>query len=380
MNFLHGISQNMKVLNMEIKKDILDNLQIEYNYLLCEFQSDIEKANKDSKVILRLLDEIRLFWNKYINLIEFELDNFTSEKNCMLFSGASYLDVKESEHYYFTLFGDYHVISDPLLKLETFFRNTNYTNEEVFDVFKRAYYDTLKVTQEYHNTIHVLPIEDISYKYEPNRLELFDTFYWRFVSTVLDSDIKNDSDFSKEYKCLSDVENNIDKFILSNLIFTDPSDANLPLEERCEIYKNSYPHFQSLSNIEAFKVASYSRIAQTLDIILTSVSIGFIPYIRDDITFRYFLLLKDTFINDDKVKKLIENTVLFHIVYKTLPTEWLIKYNFKEFIQTIKPYNTIQVINQRLDKSNISILNSRVEPMKEIIHEEIAKILKVKSG
>lgn len=365
---------------MEFKKDTLDNLQIEYNRLLCEFQFDVEKADKDSKIILKLLDEIKLFWNKYINLIEFELENFVNEKNCIIFSGASYLDVKELEHYYFTLFGDYHVISDPLLELEVFFRNSNYTNEEVFDVFKRAYYDTLKLTQEYHNSIHVLPIKNISYKYEPNRLELFDTFYWRFISTILDSKIKNESDFSKEYMFLSDIEKSMDKFILSNLIFTDPSDAHLSLEERCEIYKNSYPQFQTLSNIEVFVTASYSRIAQTLDILLTSVSTGFIPYIRDNITFRYFLLLKDTFTNDNKVKELIENTVLFHVVYKTLPVEWLLKYTFKEFIQTVDPYNTIQVIKEKLAKNNIHILNSQVEPMIEITHEEIAKILKVKSG
>lgn len=360
------------------ENDVLKTIQIEYNQLLNEFLPLIDNhlPTEPSK-LLKIIDEVKLFWYKRLPLVEFEIENWARAKECLLLSGAIYLDVKDKEHYFFTLLGDYHIIDDPLLKMEGFFRysDNKFLDENIIDIFKRAYFDTLEVTKSHSNIIHILPIKELVLNYYNNNNELINKFYWRFISTVLNVEVKNTSEFFDEFNVLSDIEKKLDEFILSNLIFIDTNDSKLSLEARCEKYKKEYPQFEELTNIEIFNVATYSFVAQTIDILLNSSFLGFTPYIRNDITFRYFLLLKDTFIGDDEIRKVVEKSIILYIAYKSVHSTRLTKYNFDEFIDRVKNENLMFSIFEELKRNEIEVIYSEVEPIKKIIDEEIKKLL-----
>ncbi|SIS04196.1 hypothetical protein SAMN05878482_11078 [Peribacillus simplex] len=358
--------------------DVLKIIQIEYNQLLNKLLPDIDNnAPVEPSKILRIIDEVKLFWYKRLPLVEFEIENWARAKECLLLSGAIYLNVKDNEHYFFTLFGDYHVVDDPLIKLEGFFRysDVKLLDKNLIDIFKRAYFDTLEVTKNHSNLIHILPIKELVLKYYNDNNELINKFYWKFVSIILNSEVKNTSEFFDKFRALSDIEKELDEFILSNLIFIDTNDSKLSLEDRCNRYKKEYQQFEELTNLEIFNVATYSYVAQTIDILLISSFLGFTPYIRNDIAFRYFLLLKDTFIGDDEIRKVVEKSIVLYIAYKSVHLTRLTKYNFDEFIDRVKNENLMFSIFERLKSNEIEVIYSEVEPTRKIIDEEINKLL-----
>ncbi|ARF16729.1 hypothetical protein [Sporosarcina ureae] len=363
---------------MEFNNDVLNNIQVEYRNLLAELQTVIGEPSFGFSTALKLIDEVKLFWLKRLNLIEFEIERWSSSRECLLLSGAMYLDVENFEHYPFVLIGDYHVVEEPLIKFEGFFRNSNDTFKDSYtlNLFKEAYYDTFKIARDYPTSIHILPVKDL-YNQNNSKLELFDTFYWKFVSSILNTDLKSGSEFLANYSSLSDIENGLDDYVLDNLVFTDIMDSKLNLEERCEKYRSQYPQLANLSNIRVFQFATYSFVTQALDILLTSVSSGFTPYIRNDITFRYFLLLKDTFVEDEKIRIMVEKTIIIFIMYNTISLEKLIKYNFNDLYEKVKEGQLLKRISERLSMSNITVLDGEVEKIGKMIHEELRNIIEI---
>ncbi len=56
------------------------------------------------------------------------------------------MDVKDNEHYLFKALGNEHIISDPLLKLENFFKVPKRVfDENSIQLFQKAFSDVLKV-------------------------------------------------------------------------------------------------------------------------------------------------------------------------------------------------------------------------------------------
>ncbi|UOQ44840.1 hypothetical protein MUN89_02475 [Halobacillus salinarum] len=360
---------------MEYKNKLLNKIQEEYKSLLIRYQSTILKENTDSNSILRVIDEVRIFWYKKLNIIDFVIDKEFKTTENLLLTGAVYLDTKESEHYHFKLFGDYHVVDDPILKMESFFRVSADKDQRTTDVFKRAYRDTLDVVNNYRESIYILPVNALLSKYDKDINDILKEFFWRFMSTALNTKIESDKDFHEKFKSISKVEENIDGFILDNLVYIDSTDSRLSLKERCERYQKEYSHFNNLSLTEIFIIATYSYIAQTIDILLTSSSLGFTPYIRHDVTFRYFLLLKDTFVEDENIKKLIEKTIIYYIMYNTIPLSVLTTISYDELYSRLNNTKLLDKVLERLRDLDIEILYGEVETIKKVIREEVDNII-----
>ncbi len=132
------------------------------------------------KQIAMIIDEIQCFWLDKKDILSFELENLTSEKKCFLLSGATYLDVKDNEHYIFKALGDEHIISDPLLKLEPFFRVSNQVFDRgVIEVFRRAYSDVLNILSNFQNIFYILPIHQIANSDKREYMELLRDFFFK---------------------------------------------------------------------------------------------------------------------------------------------------------------------------------------------------------
>jgi len=121
------MSQSGSQINIMLKmnKPFLKNIlksQEEYFEIALQYRDIVEKDDLSIEQIAMILDEIKCFWLEHLKIIEFELEELTEKNSCFLLSGAIYLNVSNYEHYYFKSFGDYHLLSDPFLKMEHFFR------------------------------------------------------------------------------------------------------------------------------------------------------------------------------------------------------------------------------------------------------------------
>jgi hypothetical protein len=362
---------------MEFNSPVLNKIQKEYSDLLIKYQPFVLKEDLDSNTILKIIDDVKIFWLKRLSLLVFENDRRPNSIESLLLSGAIYLDIDDFEHYYFKLFGDYHVVPDPILKMEPFFRipDDKFVDKNTIRIFKTAFHDTLNLLNNIENTIHILPIKSMLLKYETNKEDFINKFYWIFISSILNTEVSGKQEFYEKFRTISDIESKIDEFILNNLVYIDSTDSQMTLEQRCERYKKEYPQFQDLSNIDVFNIATYSYVVQTLDILLTSLALGFTPYIRHDVTFRYFLLLKDTFIDDFQTKLMIEKSIIFNIMYNTIPLETLSKFKYEEYIKRIKGKKLLENILNNLKELNINIIHGGVKTVQEIILDEVNKVL-----
>ena len=166
----------MRIVNMNIKN--LQKSQQEYLEIIENYKKQIFSDEIDQKQIAMIIDEIQCFWLDRKDILTYELDTLTSERECFMLSGALYIDINDNEHYIFKALGEEHIIYDPLLKLDNFFRIPNYLfDNESIDIFRRAYSDILSILLNYQNIFYILPIRQIAIFDEKEHIELLQDFF-----------------------------------------------------------------------------------------------------------------------------------------------------------------------------------------------------------
>ena len=85
------------------------NIQDEYLNLLIKIKDQINTEN-----FMCIVDEINIFWTLYTKIINLYLSTISIQDNAYVFTGATYLDLDDFEHYPFVTMGNIHIIDDPL--------------------------------------------------------------------------------------------------------------------------------------------------------------------------------------------------------------------------------------------------------------------------
>ena len=70
------------------------------------------------------LDEIALFWNRYIEAVQLYLKYWFAGKDSYTFTSSAFLDFERSDHIPFLLLGKNHIVDDPLRKYVDILTNT----------------------------------------------------------------------------------------------------------------------------------------------------------------------------------------------------------------------------------------------------------------
>ncbi|PUU87885.1 MAG: hypothetical protein CI948_2472, partial [Halanaerobium sp.] len=217
----------------------------------------------------------------------------------------------------------YHIISDPLLKLDPLFKMSGNKIDinETIDYFQKAYNDTIMLLEKYQSEFLILPIRDVFWENKNEQLELLDTFFWKFISGIFSKEFGDFDEFNKEYETYEEIENGIIESVFENLIYTDSYDSELNLKERIGRYLKNENNMSKLTGqmteTEIFLTITKSLISQIMDILVTCVSNNLIPYIRYEVTFRYLALIMYTFIEDEKLREMLEKTIIFYILHET---------------------------------------------------------------
>ena len=205
---------------------ILTNIQKsqnEYLNLILSYSSVINKDKICSNDIAMMLDDVKIFWIQRLNIIEFELAELTKNYCCFLLSGAIYLDVSDYEHYYFKSMGDYHLLYDPFLKMDRFFRlpQDKIDIDKMGNYFIGVYNDTIQMLTKYNAQFYILPIREIGIESEKKQFEILDKSYLNFLSSTFDDNFKSQDEFCTKYNTYEEIEKSMVPYVRDHLVLSE---------------------------------------------------------------------------------------------------------------------------------------------------------------
>lgn len=355
--------------------------QEEYLEKVSRYKSLVDQEGVSVKEIAFMLDEVKCFWLERLEAIEFELEELTTDNSCFLLSGAIYLNAPDYEHYYFKSLGDYHLLSDPFLRMENFFRvpEDRINHKETIVYFKEAYIDTLEVLTKYKNHFFILPIREMAIKDESKHYELLETFSLRFISSMVNKQFSSREEFCNNFKSFEEIENNMDGFVREHLKFSDTDESGLSLRGKIDRYLETPMSFKQLtkdkSESEIFWISIFSWISQISEILYICVYLRLFPYIRFDVTFHYLTIVMYTFIDDKNLKEMIEKTIVFYILHKTIHKKKFENIEFNDFCKLIENKSLLDVIIGKMHVQEIDICKRGIKQVQSIITEEFDAII-----
>ena len=363
----------MKSININISN--IKKSQKEYLELIKSFENQVFSKDISQYEIVMILDEIQSFWFNRKNILNIELDELVLEKDSVILSGAIYLNIEDNEHYKFKALGAEHIISDPLLKLEHFFRVPfQIFNEESVKIFKRAFLDTLNILSQTDIYFYILPIKLIVVENEKEHLELLQKFFLNFINSSFNEEFMELNDFFDNYATYDEIEKSMTPSIRDSLTFDEGNDSNLTLEEKINSYFYSQNIVESFIKdkieSEKFIFALWNYISQIIGILTISIQTGLIPFIRHKPTFQYLTIVMYTFIEDEYFKNMIEKSIVYYIFYNTVAKERLIEIDFEQFVDFVQKNKFLDVFIEKMKIERIDIFKGGVNEVGKIIEEE----------
>ncbi len=355
--------------------------QKEYQDIIRNYEELFQRSEIPLNEIGFFLDEIQCFWLKRIDIITFELDELVERQDCFLLCGAVYLNVSDCEHYYFKSMGKCHLLFDPFIKLEEVVRisESKADSSSIVNYYKKIYYDTVKILNDYQNYFYILPLRELSMENRDSQLDLLNKFFLKFLSGIFKMDIASKKEFDKNFNTFEEIEKALDPYTRKHLIFTDVDDSKISLREKIDRYSKVQMDFLEItkgcSESQIFYVATYSWVSQVVDILLRCVYLGVNPYIRFEVTFHYFALIMHTFIGDEYLRNIIEKSIIFYIFRKSVSVERLNKIEFSEYCSILKHKDILKDVQEKIKKQKINIFKGGVKRIANIINDELVQCL-----
>ena len=299
-----------------------------------------------------LIDKCEAFWLSKKIQLSIILDELTKNQKCFLLSGAIYLDVDGNGHYTFGALGDLNILNDPIVRMRGFFaKGLEGINENTKTYFWDALSDTLKIIDQYPNEFLFISIDILYDSVRKENLELIDKIYWDLISDIVNKEIRSIKNLTKAFATIDDIEKSIPKEKLDRLIFNDDSDVELSLKNRLEKYFNNsqIPLNLSIQNdIARFYFATFSQIQQAVEIIFKCLQFNLIPFIRYEVTIKYFMLIGSAFSKDLDLKETIDYSIIGYLYSAYIETEEVYKIDFKTFFNKCKEQQFIKSIYNKL--------------------------------
>lgn len=358
--------------------DDLKEIQQQYFNLISSYDILDNKVDFYSKAVA-LIDSCEAFWLSKKLQLSLIIEDITKDNKCFLLSGAIYLDVAGNGHYTFGALGDINIVSDPIIRMRGFFANgldeiNEYTRTYFCDVFS----DILTIQKDFSDEFIFISIDVLYDSFLHEDIKLFDKVYWDIISDMLGKEIRSLKGLSKEFASIEEIEKNITKENLNLLIFNDDNDVNSPLAERIKLYLESSQLPMNLSfqnEIECFYFATSAQIQQSIEIIFKCLQFGFIPFIRNEVTIKYFMLIGGAFPIDSKLKEMVDYTIISYLYSAYVESENVYKQEFKIFHQECKEKHFIETVYNKINSNEKDMHSMHVADVIKVIQDELFLLL-----
>lgn len=324
------------------------------------------------------LDEIVVFWNENLELIQIFLNSYVAQTESFVFTASTYMDIEDKENYPFMLLGGMHIMDDPLGKYCEIYKKIN--KEQVTDVFLEQIIltakDNVKIIEQCKEEIIVLPLR--LFNQNPKDSRVFQIGEKAFAS--LFKDISTIKEYFERCSTFDDIVLHARKDIGNIILFDEGDNKDMPLEDR---FKQSIPNIPYLiedefSEGELFFQMVFGGIQQAVDVILSCIEYRVIPLIRYPVAFNYFLLLIDNFQDIEMGVQIRYKACIANMVYRVCDKDRLSCKGFKQFVDVTKAERfwekmlaEIEVTVNSQELFNVSILLPIIEKRLNDLYEKI---------
>ena len=319
------------------------------------------------------LDEIDLFWFRHVEEVQLYLREWFPGENSYVFTAATYLDYDNKEHLPFLLMGDKHVLDDPLCRYVEL-RSKMPKGKEADFLYKQigiTAEDNLKILENVSEEIFILPMRLLNQPKADN--SLYKVGERAFVSLFNGIDSLND--FFSKCDSIDDIIQYARKDIGSLVMFSEDDNVSLPFVERFKsaLLGTQYMVDLNKSDSQNFYILVFGCIQQAIDIIVSCVEYGCIPYIRYPVSLHYISLLAKSMLDKDPNNSLIFRMGVAFFVYRLCDKERLASVSINRFMKKNQKYNFNSRLFHSLDEHGINEKNYFNHSITKLIIDELEK-------
>lgn len=308
------------------------NIQLEYSELLEKLLPKLKAG-----CAVEALDEINIFWYRYIDVVQLYLKMIHDNDECYVFTAATYLDYEDSEHLPFLLLGEKHILDDPLSKYSEICKDARRLNSILYEQICKTAEDNVKIIKNCGKEIIVLPLR-IFNQYTESK-DFFNIGERAFAS--LFNGIDSIKDFFSKCRSIEDIIKYAREDIASLVLFSEEDDLSKDFKERFKIAVKTSKEYLAETKTDAYNffMLIYGYIQQAVDVICSCVEYKCFPFIRFSVAFYYVALLSQQVKDEEFVGRLRYKMSVAHAVYMLFDKEKVVGVETKDFICRAKKIN-----------------------------------------
>lgn len=350
-------------------------IQTEYKELLSALLPKL-KTNHAPEA----LDEINLFWIRHIEEVQLYLKSWFPGKDSCVFTAATFMDFEDNEHLPFLLIGNKHILDDPLSKYSEIQSKMPAGKDAEF-LYKQISVtaeDNLKLLDNLHDEILILPMRFLNQSNNHN--SLYEIGEQVFIS--LFNGINSLSDYFFKCDSIDDIMHFAREDIGRLVMFSEDDDATLPFEER---FKNALSGTQYMVDTNKpdaynFFMFVFGCIQEAIDVIVSCVEYGCIPYIRYPVALHYISLLSESMSKIEHIATLRFKMNIAFVVYQLCDKHRLSEVSLKEFLRKNHIYGFNDKLFCKLAEHGINEKNFLGYTITQLVHDELGKFYNKLSG
>lgn len=289
-----------------------------------------------------ILDEINLFWATRLEVVDLYLRNLSPTLDTYAFTGATFLDLEELEHYSFMLLGDIHILDDQAYiyaNIVTKVKNPEFT-QKMRKQIVNSIRSNLEILTKYGDYILILPLRSS----EPEYRDLIAKNMNSVFLDLFKDPPASIEDYFAHYITIDDICKGLRDDIPDALLLSDTDDISKPFRERLDIAQKDQSY--SLFIDEPFGFRFYTlvggHLGQALDIIFSCYNYNITPYIRYRVAFYYLLLLSQNFSEQEDIFPMFFKCRLARAIYVNFDTERFKYVDFNDYCTGVKESNFYQ--------------------------------------
>lgn len=316
------------------------SIQTEYRSIL---EKIIDNVSPDD-ISDAILDEINIFWSTRLDIVDLYLRNISSSHDVYAFTGATFLDLEELEHYSLMLLGDIHILDDQAYNYASLVVHTK--GSELSKRLKKQIVNSIRsnieILSKYGDYILILPLRSSEPEYRNLIVKNMNSV---FLDLFKDPPASMEEYFAK-YKTIDEICNGLREDIPKALILSDTDDTSKSFRERLDIAQKDKSH--SLAIDESFGIRFYilvgGHLGQALEIIFSCYIYKITPYLRYHLAFYYVLLLCRNFSEQEEKFPMLFKCRLARAIYANFDIDRFKDVDFGDYCNVVKESNFYQDI------------------------------------
>lgn len=300
------------------------------------------------------LDEINLFWLKNMDLVRLYLVNEFANKDSYVFTAATFLDFDDKEQYPFLLMGKHHVLDDPLCKYSDICSKMQEAHilKKLLEQIVLTAEDNIKIIEGCNGNIIVLPLRLLSQT--PKDSVLFQMGEQAFIS--LFNDVNSIKDYFEKCDSFADIIKYARDDIGKIVLFSESDDKSLPFKQRYYQAKeeNSYMLNDGQTESYNFFVMVFGCIQQAVDVIVSCLEYGCIPFIRYPVALNYILLLEDNLGDIPSIPEMRYKMCVANLIYRMCDKTKLSQFGFDKFTSAVESFQINKKVFDVLSQGDVN--------------------------